>query len=126
MAIGDLTDELYDHKCTDVDDLVAAVDQFVPRFEESNLYDTVIEQAKEKGFKEFSIELREQAEDKVLAVAVASIFARVYFIKQIADMGLAMEKDIPLGSGKTARKFYEKNLEGLEDIELARVMKLKY
>ena len=126
MAIGDLTDELYGHKCTDVDDLVAAVDQFVPRFEESNLYDTVIEQAKEEGFKEFSIELREQAEDKVLAVAVASIFARVYFIKQIADMGLAMEKDIPLGSGKTARKFYEKNLEGLEDIELARVMKLKY
>ena len=62
----------------------------------------------------------------MLAVAVASIFARVYFIKQIADMGLAMEKDIPLGSGKTARKFYEKNLEGLEDIELARVMKLKY
>ena len=41
-------------------------------------------------------------------------------------MGLAMEKDIPLGSGKTARKFYEKNFEGLEDIELARVMKLKY
>lgn len=127
MAIGDLIDELATLKCTDVDDLVAVVDQFVPKFDEdSSLYQTVMDQAKERGFKEFTIELREQAEDKVLSVAVASVFARVYFIKQIADMGLAMEKDIPLGSGKTARKFYEKNLGGMEDIELAKFMKLEY
>lgn len=127
MTIADLIEDLGTGHCTDVDDLVAVVDQFVPKFNvDSELYHLTEKAAADNGFKEFKIELRERAEDKVLAVALASIFARVYFIRQIADLGMQMETNVPMGSGKAARRLYEDRLEGMTDFELAKFIKLKY
>lgn len=127
LAIGDLVQLLHERKCTDVDDLVAVIDQFIPSLDkEKQLCTTVYDQAKEFGFKEFSIELRPQAEQHVLACALASIFARVYFLNQVTMMGNDLGFELPLGSGKGPRKTYEKHFEGLEDQELAKFMKLQY
>ena len=124
VAACNLIKLLAEQKLTEVDDVNVCIDQFLPNISDTNK-SSIMDTMSENGFKG-SIDNRPSADARVLEVSLASMIARTFYLVEMEMMGTKYGKAFPLGNGASAKKFYEREFEGLSEAELWTYMKIKY
>lgn len=124
VAACHMIDFLAQEKLTEVDDVNICIDQFRPSFSDDTMSATMDTLSK-NNFKG-TIDNRPGADAKVLEVSLASMVARTFYLVEMEMMGTRYGKAFPLGNGSAAKKFYEREFEGLSESDLWEYMKIKY